>query len=713
MMNNQQSISRRMKWQHYHRGMRVAVVASLLSASMPIAAKVKAPVAVGPVPTENQMRWQEMEEYAFIHYSLNTYTDMEWGYGNEDLQLFNPSRLDARQWAKACKDAGMKGIIFTAKHHSGFCMWPSAYTDYSVKNTPWKNGKGDVVRELAEACKAEGLRFAVYLSPWDRNHADYGKPEYITYFRNQLKELLTRYGEMFEVWFDGANGGNGYYGGADETRQIDRTTYYQWPETYRLIRQWQPNIVIWNDGGDRGDLRWVGTEAGYVGETNWSLLHETGDVPIEMLRYGVKEGDAWVPGEVNTSIRPGWFYHDYEDSRVKSVSKLMDTYYKSVGRNGTLLLNFPVNLDGQIHPNDVATGKNFAQTVKEVFANDLMKTAKVKASQTRGKSKLYAADKVKDGDKHTYWATDDNITHAALTMTWKNPIRANRFMVQEYIRLGQRVEDFMLEAWVDGAWKELKDMLVEEDKDGTTTIGYKRIICFPTIETSQLRFTVKQAKACPLISHIGVFEAPQVMEEPLIARNKEGVVSIQAMDSESEVYYTLDGSTPTTLSARYTQPFSTSGKRLMVKAIAVDGTRGKQSGVAVKELGMVKKLWRVVSADDEKAQRVIDGSERTGWYQPTMDTDLVVDLGETTLVSGFKYLPVQWGKEGIITHYRLSLSTDNTSWTVVSEGEFSNIVNNPLWQTLTFHPTQARYVKVTALRLAAGNQPGYEEIEVF
>ena len=258
------------------------------------------PKPFGPIPTANQLRWQKMEYYAFIHFSINTYTDMAWGFGNEDPQLFNPEKLDARQWAKICKQAGMKGIIFTAKHHSGFCLWPSKYTDYSVEKAPWKNGKGDIVKEMADACKEFGLKFGVYLSPWDRNHPDYGKPEYITYFRNQLTELLTNYGVVFEVWFDGANGGDGYYGGANETRKIDAKTYYDWPNTYKLVRKLQPNIVIWNDGGDRADLRWVGTEAGYVGETNWSLLNATGDVPEDMLRHGVENGNAWVPGEVNT-----------------------------------------------------------------------------------------------------------------------------------------------------------------------------------------------------------------------------------------------------------------------------------------------------------------------------------------------------------------------------------------------------------------------------
>jgi len=221
------------------------------------------PKPFGPVPNKNQIRWQQMEYYAFIHLSTNTFTDQEWGYGEDDPKIFNPEKLDTRQWARVCKAAGMKGIILTAKHHSGFCLWPSKYTEYSVKNSNWKGGKGDIVKELAEACKEYGLKLGIYLSPWDRNYADYGKPEYITYFRNQLTELLTNYGDVFEIWFDGANGGSGFYGGAKETRRIDASTYYDWTNTYKLIRKLQPNIVIWNDGGDRADLRW------YRGRTCW------------------------------------------------------------------------------------------------------------------------------------------------------------------------------------------------------------------------------------------------------------------------------------------------------------------------------------------------------------------------------------------------------------------------------------------------------------
>ncbi len=469
--------------------------------------KTEPPAPFGPVPTENQIRWQEMEYYAFLHFSINTYTDQSWGYGNEEVGLFNPTELDARQWARICKEAGMKGIIITAKHHCGFCLWPSEYTEYSVKNAPWKEGRGDVIRELADACKEYGLKLGVYLSPWDRNYASYGKPEYIDYFRNQLTELLTNYGDIFEVWFDGANGGTGYYGGANENRTIDRTTYYDWKNTYRLVRELQPGIVIWNDGGDRGDLRWVGTEGGWVGETNWSLLNATGDVPFEMLHHGVENGDSWVPAEVNTSIRPEWFYHPTEDTKVKTLPQLMDTYYNSVGRNGTLLLNFPVMPNGLIHPADEKAALDFAAAIHEAFAENLVLKAKAEASDTRGNSRKFGAFRAIDEKNDTYWTTDDHVKTAALTIDFGLPTPFNRFLVQEYIRLGQRVKAFTIEAQVDGNWQELAK---------ATTIGYKRILRFPTVTATKLRFTITGSKACPVISNVGIYHAPEIPASPTI-----------------------------------------------------------------------------------------------------------------------------------------------------------------------------------------------------
>jgi len=549
----------------------------------------------GPVPTEDQLWWQDLEMYAFIHYSMNTYTDQEWGFGNEDLQLFNPADLDCRQWARVCKQAGMRGIIFTAKHHCGFCMWPSQYTEYSVKNTPWKQGKGDVVRELADACREEGLKFAVYLSPWDRNHPEYGRKEYVTYFRNQLRELLTNYGDIFEVWFDGANGGDGWYGGANEKRTIDRTTYYEWPETYRMIRLLQPHCLIWNDGSDRGDLRWVGTEAGNVGETNWSLLNKDGEVTWNMLHYGLEDGDSWVPGETNTSIRPGWFYHETENAHVKSLSKLMDTYYKSVGRNSTLLLNFPIAPNGRIHPIDSLRGIAFNKMIHEVFKTDL------------------AAN------------TKKNTKNNETIIDFGKPTAFNRFVAEEDIRYGQRVKKFSLEAEINGKWQPLKDALVEQG-DGLTTIGHRRIICFPTVNATRLRLTILDAKCQPVIKRNSVYLAPELTADIPDSGEKRS----------SNLHF-----------------FFRSPKQMMID-------------------------W---------------------------DTEQTI--------TAFRYLPPQNTKEGMVTHYSLWASTDWSNWTKVASGEFSNIVNNPIWQTIKFPSVKARILRLDAESLAEGERMAFDDIEVM
>jgi len=666
------------------------------------------PQPYGPIPSANQMRWQQMEYYAFVHFSLNTYTDQSWGYGNEDVKLFNPAKLDCRQWARICKQAGMKGIILTAKHHCGFCLWPSKYTEYSVKNAPWKNGKGDVVREMADACKEYGLKLGIYLSPWDRNHPDYGKPEYITYFRNQLTELLTNYGPIFEVWFDGANGGSGYYGGANETRKIDRTTYYDWSNTYKLIRKLQPNIVIWNDGGDRGDLRWVGTEAGSVGETNWSLLNAKGEVSWNMLHYGLENGDSWVAAEVNTSIRPEWFYHPSEDAKVKTVPQLMDIYYNSIGHNATLLLNFPIMPNGLIHPNDEKAALGFAKAVKDAFAVNLAAKTKATASNLRGNSKSFQAANTIDDNKETYWATDDGITKASLTIDPGKSITFNRFLVQEYIRLGQRVKAFTVEALVNGNWKEVAK---------ATTIGYKRILRFPGVKATKVRFNITDSKACPLISNVGIYNAPQILAAPAIIRNQSGEIKIIPVDEESIVYYTVDGSVPTSKSIKYTGPFKTTGK-LQVRAIAFDAATHKTSPECREQFDVSRSDWKIVGIDDEKAYAVLDGDPSTAWHQPKgtkLPADLVIDLGKEENLTGFRYYPDQtmWGP-GIIMNYQFYVSDDNKEWKLVDEGEFSNIKNNPLWQIKRFAAVKGRYIKLRALKNTNDNDStGYAEIDVI
>src|SRR5512136_3419252 len=351
----------------------MAACAAMMFASPLPAADAAGPVPWGPLPTERQLRWHEMEFYGFLHFTVNTFTDKEWGFGDEDEKVFNPTSFDADQIVRTAKEAGMTGLILTVKHHDGFCLWPSKYTEHCVKNSSWKNGRGDVVKEISQACRQHGLRFGVYLSPWDRNHKDYARPEYITYYRNQLRELLTNYGDIFTVWFDGANGGDGFYGGARETRRIDNRTYYDWPNTWRIVRDLQPYAVMFSDAGP--DIRWVGNESGMGSLTNWCLLNKDSMYPggdfAKILGEGHADGNYWVPAEVDVSIRKGWFYHRTQDSLVRSPENLMDLYYASVGRDCNLLLNVPPDRRGLLHENDVKSLLAFRELREKEFSTDL------------------------------------------------------------------------------------------------------------------------------------------------------------------------------------------------------------------------------------------------------------------------------------------------------------------------------------------------------
>ena len=460
--------------------------------------ETQAPAPVGPLPSRQQLAWHEMEYYAFIHFNMNTFTDIEWGWGGESPEQFNPSALDARQWARTAVDAGMTGIIITAKHHDGFCLWPSAFTEHSVKRSPWRDGKGDVVRELADACREFNLKMGVYLSPWDRNHARYGFPEYITYYRNQMKELLTGYGEIFEFWLDGANGGDGYYGGADEMRKVDKANYYDWPRTNVLAKEYQPDVVIFGDGGP--DIRWVGNEDGYADPTNWAPLKKElfapGVGPTDESTSGHEDGTHWLPAECDVSIRPGWYYHEKEDNKVKSLADLLDIYYGSVGRNANLLLNLPVDRRGLVHENDVKALLDLRKTLDETFACNLARGKSASADNQRGEQ--FAASNVLDGDKSTYWCPEDGVSSSSLDIDFGEPAAFNRLLLQEYIPLGQRVKKFTVEVKEGGTYRKIAD---------ETTIGYKRILRLPDCSSAGLRIRFLESKAAPTVSNIGVYRA--------------------------------------------------------------------------------------------------------------------------------------------------------------------------------------------------------------
>jgi alpha-L-fucosidase len=467
--------------------------------SLSACSPVKSPEPFGPVPSERQLAWHEMEYYMFVHFTVNTFTDKEWGFGDEKESVFNPTDLNCRQWAEVARDAGMKGIILTAKHHDGFCLWPSKFTNHSVKNSAWRKGKGDILRELRSACDEYGLKLGVYLSPWDRNRSEYGIPGYLTYYRNQLKELLTEYGDIFEVWFDGANGGDGYYGGARETRRIDNKKYYDWGNTHNIVRELQPSAVMFSDAGP--DIRWVGNEGGMGSLTNWCLLKKDDMYPggdfASILGEGHEDGNYWVPAEVDVSIRPGWFYHQSQDSLVRSPENLMELYYSSVGRNSNLLLNVPPDRRGLIHEIDVKSLLVFRDLLKKEFETDLAKGKKASATSTRGKG--YIASNVNDGNPETYWATDDTRTTGALIIDLGKKTEVNRILIQEYIKLGQRVGEYKVEAYIDGEWKPVID---------GTTIGRKIIRKFPLINTEKIKIIINKSKACPVISNIELFRSP-------------------------------------------------------------------------------------------------------------------------------------------------------------------------------------------------------------
>lgn len=617
----------------------IPVVACCLSCT---SGKVLPPEPILPVPEPKQVEWQQMETYAFIHFGLNTFNDREWGYGDTDPKTFNPTNLDCEQWAQTLVKAGMKGVILTAKHHDGFCLWPFEGTDYSVKNSPWKNGQGNVVKELSEACKKYGLKFAVYLSPWDRHQANYGTPEYLPYFYAQLHDLLTNYGPVFEVWFDGANGGDGWYGGAKDIRTIDRKNYYNYPRIYEMLDSIQPQAIIFSDGGP--GCRWVGNEKGFAGATNWSFLrkgevHPGYDKSYE-LQYGHPDGNQWVPAECDVSIRPGWFYHPEEDDRVKSPDQLVDLYYRSVGHNATLLLNFPVDRKGLIHPVDSANAVRFHEMIQQQLKTNLVAGMTPKVSNERGGD--FVASALTDDNFDTYWATEDGVTTADIEFSFDTPTRMNRMMLQEYIPLGQRVKAFVVEYLDKDTWLPVK--LNEE----TTTIGYKRLLRFETVETKGMRIRITDARGPLCLSNVGVYDAGNVSDS-----------FVEKVEDIESVPYLLP---------------------------------------------------------DVKAEEAAKASDKQAQTTCFVEGDrLLIDLQEERLVSSLHFLPDQGEpNKGLIANYeiRVGVSKDAVNQ-LVKSGEFSNIQNNPVMQSVFFTPVKARYIELKATRMIHAGEPmGFAELGV-
>lgn len=428
-----------MRWCH---GVAAAVVAAVAAYAV---GQEQAETLVRPTP--EQAAWQDLELIAFAHFGINTFTDREWGDGSEDPALFNPTDFDARQWVAALKPAGIKLLILTAKHHDGFCLWPSKYTDHSVGGSPWRGGRGDVVREVAEACREGGLRFGVYLSPWDRHERTYGdSPAYNRHFKNQLRELLSEHGDISEVWFDGAcgEGPNG------------RKQEYDWAGYYEVVRKLRPHALIAIKGPD---IRWVGNEDGLARE------NETSVQPADPVVHGGRSGPLWYPAECDVSIRPGWFYHAVEDEQVKSVAQLMDIYERSVGRNAVLLLNVPPDRRGRIHANDARRLAEFGAEIERRYGRSV--------AETRGRGEM-------------------------IELPLPQATTIDRAVLMEDITGGERVQDFVLEGWVGEGWRPLAEGQV---------IGHKRIVRFAPVAVSRVRLRVRKSVAEPMIRTLAVYAA--------------------------------------------------------------------------------------------------------------------------------------------------------------------------------------------------------------
>ncbi len=451
-----------------------------------------------------QLAWSELEFYTFLHFTVDTFTDKEWGYGDEDPAVFNPTAFDADQIVEALKAAGSTGAILTCKHHDGFCLWPTATTDHSIRRSPYRGGQGDIVREISDAAHRQGLKFGVYVSPWDRHQASYGTPEYVELYRRQIRELLTGYGPIFEVWHDGANGGDGYYGGARETRNIDRSQYYGWETTWKMERELQPGAMLFSDVGP--DVRWVGNEKGVAGETCWATYtpHSRsggaavpGDIREQESVTGTRNGAVWMPAECDVSIRPGWFWHAVEDDKVKTPRQLLDLYYASVGRGASFLLNVPPDRRGRIHENDEGSLRAFGRLLRGTLAKNLVAGAKARASAVRGNDPAYAAGNLIDGNAATYWSTDDSVTRADVTFDLPRPATFQFARLREHIALGQRVGAFAIEVWSGSEWTSF---------GRGTSIGMGRILrAERPVTASRVRLRIEEAAACPALSEFALF----------------------------------------------------------------------------------------------------------------------------------------------------------------------------------------------------------------
>ncbi|MEY2596086.1 MAG: hypothetical protein RI965_1358 [Bacteroidota bacterium] len=467
-----------------------------------------APRPYGALPSARQLKWHETEVYGLIHFTPTTFENKEWGYGDADPKIFNPSMFDAEKIISALKAGGLKGVILVSKHHDGFALWPTKTTSYNISQSPFRNGKGDMVKEIEQACRKLGMKFGVYCSPWDRNNPRYGTSAYVEDYRNQLKELYSNYGELFMSWHDGANGGDGFYGGQRTTKKIDRSTYYGWDTTWAITRKMQPNANIFSDIG--WDVRWVGNERGFAAETSWATFTpvpvegESKTVPGQLddkqNPFGTRNGANWVPAECDVPLRKGWFYHPEDKDKVKSPAQLFDLYLKSVGRGAALDLGIAPNTNGLLADEDIASLKGFGTLVNESFKKNLAENASITSKETRGKT--FSTQYLKDGNLKTYWASSDNELTPTIEFSWNENITFDLIRLREFIPLGQRVESFEVDVFENHQWKKITE---------ATSIGASRILYLQQpVSTNRVRVKINASPVCVTFSEIGFYKKAEL-----------------------------------------------------------------------------------------------------------------------------------------------------------------------------------------------------------
>lgn len=676
---------------------------------------LSSPPPLQPVPSAGQLAWHDMEMYAFVHFTINTFTGKEWGYGDESPALFNPTDFDAADLVGTLADAGFKGVVLTCKHHDGFCLWPTKTTKHSVARSPWKDGKGDVVKEISKACRARGLQFGIYLSPWDRNSPVYGTPAYISLYRKQLKELATRYGPVFLAWFDGANGGDGFYGGARERRSIDRSKYYDWPETWAELKKHQPKAVVFSDVGP--DVRWIGNESGQAGYPCWATYtpqsQNEGSTPSPgTVRYqlgvgGTEDGQYWIPAEADVSIRPGWFWHEHENARVRTPENLLNLYFVSVGRGANLNLNVPPDRRGRIHEEDKKSLAGFRALLNELYARNYAEGAEVSATSS-WKDRL--PGDVLDRKRTTFWAASAKDKKPMLTLKLPKAASFDVIRLAEPIQLGQRIRKFRVEVldngqfvpWVNGS-----------------SIGARVLLRGKPVTTEGVRIVFEESRAVPALSEVSLWRYPSLLHAPAIERDREGNITITA-PAGARVHYTVDGSEPSADSPALSEPISLP-KGGTVKAAYEQN--GKMSSVATEIVPVSTKGWKTVAAPRSgvSPELAFDGNVSTLWnthapqgeIPPPLSLD--IDMGRETNVSSVLYTPRKDSGKGVIDQYAVFLSNDGKNWgEAVAEGEFSNIKANPVTQRIDLKaPTKARYLRFTAKRVLEGKHVTIAELGVL